>query len=121
MPRLMAEIHFAPWVDLMLMVLLAFLVIPTAWLPDTSTGAGPPGPRIELVASADLRLTLDGKPVEQQALIPELTRMTREKSGLGVVVVIPQGMSAANLLLLMDALRQAGVRHTAVTSRPASP
>lgn len=120
LPRLVAEIHAWPWVDLLLVVLLAFLVLAA----DGQTGPArdaAPSRRIELAASTSLGLTLDGQPVEQQALIPALARRVKENPALGVVVLIPPGMSAANLLQIMDALRQAGVRHSAVATRPSPP
>lgn len=69
---------------------------------------------MELRVAKDLKLKLAGKDIEHQDLIGELSRQVAASSELGVVVSIPSSLSAPQLMQVMDALRSAKVRHTAV-------
>jgi biopolymer transport protein ExbD len=121
LPRLVAEVHVVPWVDLLLMLVLLMMVFSTAGIQGRGAaetfqeGAGQaPGLTMELRVAKDLKLTLAGKDIEHQALIGELSRQVAAAPGLGVVVVIPPSLSAPQLIQVMDALRSSKVRHTAV-------
>ncbi len=122
MPRLVAEIQYAPWLDLMILMLLTFLVLTTAWQPSAGHGASTASPKeqIELVVSPDLTLSLAGQALEAPSLIRELTQRVQKNPELGVITTLPANLSAANLLKIMDALREAKVKHTAVRTQPAA-
>ncbi|MBV6500773.1 MAG: hypothetical protein CJBNEKGG_03258 [Prosthecobacter sp.] len=122
LPRLVAEVQVVPWLDLLLMFVLLMAVFSTVGIQgrgsaEASLQAGAdrsPKATMELRVAKDLKLMLAGKDIEHQALIGELSRQVAAAPELGVVVVIPPSLSAPQLIQVMDALRSAKVRHTAV-------
>lgn len=122
LPRLVAEVQVVPWVDLFLMFVLLMMVFAAAGIQgrgvvEASSQAGEersPKITMELRVAKDLKLKLAGKDIEHQALIGELTRQVAACPELGIVVSIPPSLSAPQLIQVMDALRSAKIRHTAV-------
>jgi biopolymer transport protein ExbD len=121
LPRLVAEVHVVPWLDLLLMFVLLMMVFSAAGIQGHGALSAPqpvalpaPSVKMELRVAKGLKLTLAGKDIEHQALIGELSRQVAAAPELGVVVVIPPSLSAPQLIQVMDALRSAKVRHTAV-------
>lgn len=121
LPCLLAEVQVTPLLDLVLMLLLAVLVLvpvlrggPHADSPS-QTGQSPES-MLELVVAADLKLTLSGKGIADQQLIGELKSRVSAEPNLGVLVRVPAELKTPALLQIMEALRSAHVRHTAVTT-----
>jgi biopolymer transport protein ExbD/biopolymer transport protein TolR len=123
LPRLAAEISITPLLDLMLVLLLAVVVLVPV-LEDRPSFLQEKGevnvvvkPKkvIELLVKADLKLLLDGKALEHAKLIPEMQNRVIAEPELGVLLHIRPSLPAPRLLELMDALRQAGVKHTSVS------
>jgi biopolymer transport protein ExbD len=124
LPGLLAEVQLTPVLDLVLMLLLAVLVLAPVLhetkLAEPAAAAvhGAPKKILELGVAADLKLTLAGAAVAEGALIGELKKRVEADPDLGVVVSVPAELKSPALLQLMEALRSAGVRHTAVTTKP---
>lgn len=128
LPRLVAEVQVVPWMDLLLVFVILMLAFSASGMLGGGTEDGrtdspgeagaPPPARMELRVAKDLKLTLAGNEIEHQALISELSRQVAAAPELGVVVVIPPSLSAPQLIQVMDALRSAKVRHTAVVVSP---
>ncbi|MFM2176824.1 MAG: Biopolymer transport protein ExbD/TolR [Verrucomicrobiota bacterium] len=123
LPRLAAEISITPLLDLMLVLLLAVVVLVPV-LEDRPSFLQEKGevnvfvkPKkvIELLVKADLEFLLDGKALEHAKLIPEMQSRVIAEPELGVLLHIRPSLLAPRLLELMDALRQAGVKHTSVS------
>jgi biopolymer transport protein ExbD len=127
LPRLVAEISITPLLDLVLVLLLAVVVlVPVledrpSFLQEKgeATVAVKPKKVIELLVKADLKLLLDGKALEHAKLIPEMQNRVIAEPELGVLLRIRPSLLAPRLLELMDALRQAGVKHTSVSTTEA--
>lgn len=126
LPRLVAEISVTPLLDLMLLLLLTVIVLVPVMQGESQAGnAAPetearpaPANKIELVVASDLHLMLAGKMIEHRDLIADLKKRTAADPNLGVVVRIPSSLAAPRLLEIMDAMRAASIRHTAVTVSP---
>jgi biopolymer transport protein ExbD len=125
-PRLITEIQVTPLMDLMLLVVLVVMVAmpwgkrgadPVSDRPQPSASVEPTS-KIDLRVAADLRLTLAGKPIEHQDLIADLQKRVAAEPALGVVVHVPESLTAPRLLELMEALRSSAVAHTAVVTVP---
>ncbi|MES2595176.1 MAG: biopolymer transporter ExbD [Verrucomicrobiota bacterium] len=124
LPVIAAEIQITPLLDLMLVLLLAVIVLVPALRSESrvfkEAEVGQPTKTIELVVSPDLKLTLAGEAITDRELIAALKTRVAVAPEVGVVVRIPTTLQASALLEIMDALRAASVRHTAVLSeRPA--
>ncbi len=129
MPRLVAEISVTPLLDLMLLLLLAVIVLVPELRPfkkaaspvssgKADSSVATPKTMLELSVAGDLKLTLDGKGIEHRDLIADLKKRVTAEPQLGVVVRIPAALPAPRLLEIMEALRAAEVRHSAVTVNP---
>lgn len=126
LPRLVAEISVTPLLDLMLLLLLTVLVLVPVMQGESQAGSAAPetearpapANKIELVVASDLHLMLAGKMIEHRDLIADLKKRTAADPNLGVVVRIPSSLAAPRLLEIMDAMRAASIRHTAVTVSP---
>ena len=124
--RLVAEISVTPLLDLMLLLLLTVIVLVPVLQGESQAGnagsekeARPaPAKKIELVVAPELQLVLAGKMIEHRDLIDDLKKRAAADPNLGVVVRIPASLAAPRLLEIMDALRAASIRHTAVTVSP---
>ncbi|GEP45460.1 ExbD/TolR family protein [Brevifollis gellanilyticus] len=118
LPLINAEIQITPLLDLMLLLLLTVVVLVPALRSESKvfqeTPAGQPKKTIELVVSPDLKLTLAGESITDRELIAALKMRMAVAPETGVVVRIPANLQASALLEIMDALRAAAVKHTAV-------
>ena len=127
LPRVVAEICVMPLLNLVLLMLLMVIVLVPVMQGDGQAGdsasnrtaaKSAPVTSIELGVETDLKLTLAGKRIEHGDLISALKKRVATEPDLGVVVRIPSSLAAPRLLEIMDALRAASVRHTAVTAFP---
>ncbi len=126
LPGLLAEVQLTPVLDLVLMLMLAVLVLAPALRESKLEAAGTattavhdaPKKTLQLVVAADLKLTLAGTAVDEGALIGELKKRVAADPHLGVMLSVPPELKSPALLQLMEALRSAGVQHTAVTTKP---
>ncbi len=118
LPLLAAEIQITPLLDLLLLLVLTVVVLVPALRSESKvfqeTPAGQPTKTIELVVSPDLKLALAGESVTDRELIAALKMRMAVAPETGVVVRIPANLQASALLQIMDALRAASVKHTAV-------
>lgn len=125
LPGLLAEVQLTPVLDLVLMLMLAVLVLAPTLREAKLEAAGTatavhdvPKKTLELAVAADLKLTLAGTAVDEGALIGELKKRVEADPHLGVMLSVPPELKSPALLQLMEALRSAGVQHTAVTTKP---
>jgi biopolymer transport protein ExbD len=126
LPGLLAEVQLTPLLDLVLMLMLAVLVLVPV-LRETRPGAAPtpavhsaPKNTLELVVAGDLKLTFAGGAVDERELIGELRKRVAADPNLGVLVRVPAELKSPALLQIMEALRSASVRHTAVATEPST-
>jgi|GEM_PF-670315 len=125
--RLIAEIQLTPFIDLTLLLLLVVLVV--APLLNNGRGLGVadlatptlPVQTLDLTAGADQTLTLADATITEAALVALLKERVSVQPELGVIVRIPPDFPAQRLLRIMDSLRVAGVRQTAVADLPPVP
>ncbi len=116
LPQLITEIQLTPLLDLVLVLLLSAVVL----LPLLSAGktdpAEPPRPTrvLDLVVKPDFKITLDGQVIQDNELIKALKMRLSLAPDTGVLVHVPPALQTPALLEIMDALRQASVRHTSV-------
>lgn len=118
LPVIAAEIQVTPLLDLMLLLLLTVVVLVPALRSESKVikteSTGQPTKTIELAVFSDLKLALGGEAITDRELIPALKMHMAVAPETGVVVRIPAALQASALLEIMDALRAADVKHTAV-------
>jgi biopolymer transport protein ExbD len=125
LPGLLAEVQITPLVDLVLVLLLMVLVLVpvlrgVSHEDDRNTPTHAPSSTIELSVAPDLKLSLGGKSLDDSELIAELKNCVAADPNLGLLVRVPPDLKTPALLQIMDALRSANIRHTAVTTDTAA-
>ena len=110
------EINVTPFIDVMLVLLIIFLVAaPLATVDikvDLPASTAKPAPRPEkpvfLSVKADQRLYLGEDPVTVEALGPTLDARTHNNKDTTIFFQADKGVDYGDLMSVMDALRAAG-------------
>lgn len=127
--RPMAEINVTPFVDVMLVLLVVFMVTAplltvgvTVDLPETSSPilAGQDEP-LAVTVNADGQIFLQETEVELKELVPRLAAITRNKPDTRIFIRGDQTIAYGRVMEVMGTLNEAGfVRVALVTERPKS-
>jgi biopolymer transport protein ExbD len=103
-PRAKKRLSLAPMIDVVFLLLVFFMLasqfghdraVPLAMAGGSAAYSGPP--RLVLVTADGLRL--NGIPVQTEALVEQMSKLTREKSD----AILLQPDASASLQQLMDA------------------
>jgi len=129
--RSMNEINMVPFIDVMLVLLIIFMVtaplITTGVvdLPTVGKSAQRPGSVIEVIVGTDekLRLRIDQQEPAGVAL-PQLAARVREHqrgdAGVPVVISADKSVRYENVVRVMDTLQRAGVRRVGLSVKQGS-
>ena len=112
----MSEINVTPFIDVMLVLLIIFMVaapLATVDVPvdlPTSTAQAQPRPDkpVFLTVQADRTLVLDDAPVAPEALGPSLDRLSGGDHGQRVFLRADASVTYGAMMEVMNALRAAG-------------
>ncbi len=129
--RLMGEINVVPYIDVMLVLLVIFMITAPLLnlgvevdLPDTAAAPIASDELNALVVSVDRRgdyyLTTDGRPelIDGETLVTKLQAFVRNNPDLEVLVGGDQETSYGQVYQAMVLLQQAGVRRVGLLSDP---
>ena len=113
----MAEINVTPFVDVMLVLLIIFMVaapllqvgVPVE-LPETAAGPLPPEEEVPLTVSvtASGQIVLQESEIEEERLIPLLLAVAQERSNNKVFLRADGAVPYARVAKIMGALNNAG-------------
>ena len=127
--RPMAEINVTPFVDVMLVLLVVFMVTAplltvgvTVDLPETTAPilAGQDEP-LSVTVNADGQIFLQETEVELKELAPRLAAITRNKPDTRLFIRGDQTIAYGRVMEVMGTLNEAGfIRVALVTERPIS-
>ena len=136
--RLMNQINVVPYIDVMLVLLVIFMVAPQATptgsieLPSVGQASQPPAQPIEVIVKADGKLALrdrdqGGKEetVTRDALVTRIRDLQGAKPDRAVVVAGDKAARYEEILKVMDTLQGNGITRigllvqTGQTSKPA--
>lgn len=125
----MAEINVTPFVDVMLVLLVVFMVTAplltvgvTVDLPKTTAPALPGQDEpLAVTVSASGQIFLQETEVELKELVPRLTAITQNKPDTRIFIRGDQAITYGAVMEVMGTLNEAGfVRVALVTERPKS-
>ncbi len=124
--RTISEINMVPFIDVMLVLLIIFMVtaplITTGVvdLPSVGKSAQRPAKFVELVVAADgaMRLRVDGKEVSRATTTDLAARVAEAQGGDASAPVVISGDKAVkyeNIVKAMDVLQRAGVQRVGLS------
>lgn len=125
--RPMAEINVTPFVDVMLVLLIVFMVaapLLTAGvqvdLPDSQAGSlsEEENKPIEITFSGDKTIYIGETEVQQQRLVPLLAAMTEGQSDRRIYIRADRGLDYGAVMELIGAVNGAGFTKVALISEP---
>jgi biopolymer transport protein TolR len=130
--RTISEINMVPFIDVMLVLLIIFmvtapLIAPSVInLPSVSRGAKPPEQIVQVTIGKDegLELKIDNKTTRMplKALIAAVKEAqgTQQPGNSAVVIAADKDVRYENVVKVMDELTRAGVQRIALSVKPAA-
>lgn len=126
--RLITQISVTPLLDLVLILLFVFVMTAPLLKKDAALAAPVPSPSEAPTLTVTLALDIGGAvKLEGAAAIPSvqlpatLKKLVAEKPDAGVIVQTPPDLPVHKLVEVMTMLKEAGVKHTAVSATPERP
>jgi biopolymer transport protein TolR len=130
--RMMNEINVVPYIDVMLVLLVIFmvtapLVVPAQIdLPSVAKTSAPAAQPIEIVIAADASLRLiergagqTDKPVDRAEAVRYVKARQAEKADIPVVISADKSVRYEVVLGVMDELQKAEVKRVGLSVKPA--
>ncbi len=127
--RQMAEINVTPFVDVMLVLLIVFMVTAPLLtvgievnLPETAAPAlSKPDEPLEISVDRQGRLWIQEREVEINSLVPILAEISEENRDLRIYIRGDRTINYGRVLEVMGLLTSAGYRQLALVSAPGGP
>ncbi|MSQ58811.1 MAG: protein TolR [Betaproteobacteria bacterium] len=128
--RLMSQINVVPYIDVMLVLLVIFMVtaplISTSYvdLPQISKSNAPPAVPIEVVIKADGKLYMRDKdkgaekPITLDGLLASIKEKQTRNPDQPVVIAADQSVLYGKVLEVMDALQRNHVKKVGLLAKP---
>ena len=124
-----AEINVTPFIDVMLVLLIVFMVaapLSTVDVPvNLPTSSAPPPERpddpIIVTLTTDLSLSVNGTPVVGDGLAGALTAASNDRPETPVVIRADRGIAYGEIMGLLDRMRDAGFLKVALAGSEATP
>lgn len=121
-----SEINVVPFVDVVLVILIIFLVISPTFikpgfdinLPQAKTAKKPENVKVILSIDIEGILYINQKPVEEQELNERLKGMLEKNQDMRAVIAADKDVAHGNVIALIDLVRKAGVKKFAVSVEP---
>ncbi len=119
---LIADINITPFVDIVLVVLIIFMVTATTivkkaipvTLPDAATGEVAKDVSLGLTMGADGSLLLDGEPTTPEGIIAAIDVAKKEGSDVICLIAADKMVSHGRVVWLLDLIRSRGVAKFAI-------
>jgi biopolymer transport protein ExbD len=118
----MADINITPFVDIILVVLIIFMVTAQAIveqtikvnLPDSATGEPTDTVSLGLTLTVDGQLLLDGEPTTQAALETRLKQAKADEEDVVCLISADKAVEHGRVVWLLDVIRAQGVGKFAI-------
>jgi len=129
--RLMNQINVVPYIDVMLVLLVIFMVTAplintsVVELPSVSRSSQPPVAPLELLVRKDGRLSLRDsgareRPVDRDTLVYEVKQSLARNGGQQpVVIAADRDVAYRHVVEVMDLLQNNGIARVGLLTRPA--
>jgi biopolymer transport protein ExbD len=125
-PDVIADINITPFVDIILVVLIIFMVTTTyivkqgikVNLPDAATGEATESTSLGVSLATDGTLYLDGEPITEDALRARIREEHAKKSDEVCLIAADRDVRHGEVVKLIDLVKQEGVAKFAINIDP---
>ncbi len=124
----LAEINVTPFVDVMLVLLVIFLITAPMMLggidvrvPRTETRNIKPEERLVLTVTRDRGVFLENQPISLDRLSNVLKGMVRRNPKSAVFLKADEAVAYGTVMKVMDVIKKAGVDRVGMVTEPTSP
>ncbi len=124
----LAEINVTPFVDVMLVLLVIFLITAPMMLggidvrvPRTETRNIKPEERLVLTVTRDRGVFLENQPISLDRLSNVLRGMVRRNAKAAVFLKADEAVAYGTVMKVMDIIKKAGVDRVGMVTEPAGP
>lgn len=120
---IVSDINIVPFVDVVLVILIIFLVISPTFikpgfdinLPQARTAKKPENVKVVLSIDIEGIFYINQKPVEEKELNERLKKMAKTNKDMKAVIAADKDVAHGNVIALIDLVRKAGVKKFAVS------
>ena len=117
-----ADINITPFVDIILVVLIIFMVTATTivkssikvTLPEAASGEGTESTSLGLTLLPEGELLLDGKVITPEALKAELRRAKSENDDVVCLIAADKAVAHGRVIWLLDLVKSEGIAKFAI-------
>ena len=124
----LAEINVTPFVDVVLVLLVIFLITAPMLLggidvrvPKTATRNIQPEERLVLSITRDRGVFLDNQPISLDRLAKVLSGMVKRNPKAAVFLKADESVAYGTVMKVMDVIKRAGVDRVGMVTEPISP
>lgn len=124
----MAEINVTPFVDVVLVLLIIFLITAPMMLggidvrvPKTETRTIQPEERLVLTITRDRGVFLDNQPISLDRLFKVLGGMVRRNPKAAVFLKADEAVAYGTVMKVMDVIKKAGIDRVGMVTEPVRP
>ena len=126
---IMSEINIIPFVDIVLVILIIFLIISPTFitpgfkiiLPKAETAEKQENIKALLTIDIDNIIYLNKKPLNKQELSQKLKELLEKNKNLKAIIAADKNVAHGNVISLIDLIRTAGVNKFAVSVESGKP
>ena len=121
--EVMSEINIVPFVDIILVVLIIFLIVAPTFinpglditLPKVETAKPPANVKVLLTIDIEGQLYMNRGAIKKNPLKEKLKAFVAKNKDFKVVIAADKNVAHGNVIALIDLVRKAGVRKFAVS------
>ena len=123
--RLMNQINVVPYIDVMLVLLIIFMITApmtnpgVVELPQVGQALKQTASPLVVTLKANKSLELDGKPMERGEMLLEIRQKTEGKPEQSVVIAADKNVRYEDVVSVMDLLKQNKVEKVGLLLKPA--
>jgi biopolymer transport protein ExbD len=118
-----AEINIVPFVDIILVVLIIFMVTTPVImkpsinvnLPQAGSGDDTTPSKLTISVSAEGAVSLNGKPTDDAGIKTYAATLAKEHADVQAIISADKDVSHGRVVTIIDAVKSAGVKRFAIT------
>ena len=118
-----ADINIVPFVDIILVVLIIFMVTTplimkpsiSVNLPEAASGEDSTPSKLNIVISSDGNIMLNGNPVSEEGIKSESERLSSLSPSTQAIISADKNVPHGSVVAVIDAVKSGGIKKFAIT------